>query len=146
MSSRWPTSIQMRRALRRWMRRWMRIFYNIVSLWYMVSRLHTISSKVLYGRKNYNTIEKKILYGKNFFTITIPNNNCKNFLPYYHTIFIAAIFCRPLLIHASEITVFFFKHTILSGCEKSKIGRNRKDSFEYICLGKFTCHTHNLIS
>lgn len=51
-----------------------------------------------------------------------------------------------LLIHASEITVFFFKHTILSGCEKSKIGRNRKDSFEYICLGKFTCHTHNLIS
>ena len=97
VSSRWPTSIQMRRALRRWMRRWMRIFYNIVSLWYMVSRLHTISSKILYGRKNYNTIEKKILYGKNFFTITIPNNNCKNFLPYYHTIFIAAIFCRPLV-------------------------------------------------
>ena len=73
------------------------IFYNIVSLWYMVSRLHTISSKILYGRKNYNTIEKKILYGKNFFTITIRNNNCKNFLPYYHTIFIAAISCRPLV-------------------------------------------------
>ena len=63
----------------------------------MVSRLHTISSKILYGRKNYNTIEKKILYGKNFFTITIRNNNCKFFLPYYHTIFIAAIFCRPLV-------------------------------------------------
>ena len=94
VSSRWPTSIQMRRALRRWMR----IFYNIVSLWYMVSRLHTISSKILYGRKNYNTIEKKILYGKNFFTITIRNNNCKNFLPYYHTIFIAAISCRPLVL------------------------------------------------
>ena len=94
VSSRWPTSIQMRRALRRWMR----IFYNIVSLWYMVSRLHTIFSKILYGRKNYNTIEKKILYGKNFFTITIRNNNCKNFLPYYHTIFIAAICCRPLAV------------------------------------------------
>ena len=93
MSSRWPTSIQMRRALRRWMRGF---FYNIVSIWYMVSHHHTISSKILYGRKNYNTIEKKILYGKNFFTITIRNNNCKNFLPYYHTIFIAAIFCRPL--------------------------------------------------
>ena len=76
---------------------WGDFFYNIVSIWYMVSHHHTISSKILYGRKNYNTIEKKIWYGKNFFTITISNNNCKNFLPYYHTIFIAAIFCRPLV-------------------------------------------------
>ena len=75
----------------------------------MVSRLHTISSKILYGRKNYNTIEKKILYGKNFFTITIRNNNCKNFLPYYHTIFIAAISCRPLIPTAHEVDDFIMQ-------------------------------------